>query len=208
MKGNQGFEADAPASYVKLERAARLVGTSIAPERGTADAVPGLQLLENFDQHWAEVAGRRIDCNYGVSEIPVEALARYDDVTDQIVIIVSPATYHGLRNELPRARFCLCHEIGHVALHTEQLVRMASIPHRTAALMRGEWSKHPPFRDTEWQANSFAAAILMPARGLEEMRADGSLTVASVQLRYRVSAEAARIRINTFSKRRGELLAA
>ena len=74
-----------------------------------------------------------------------------------------------------------------------------------AALHRGEQA-HRPFRDTEWQANAFASALLMPAQGLIALeREHGALTVVEIADRFGVSHEAAGYRLDLFAKRRGEL---
>jgi Zn-dependent peptidase ImmA (M78 family) len=54
-----------------------------------------------------------------------------------------------------------------------------------AAFHRGH-TDHKPFLDTEWQANAFASALLMPARGLaalEEQHGRISLPMISDTLK-------------------------
>jgi Zn-dependent peptidase ImmA (M78 family) len=58
--------------------------------------------------------------------------------------------------------------------------------------------KHRPFEDSEWQANRFASAFLMPAPGLERMRAEGRLDDDEVVRAYHTSYEAAQYRISEF----------
>lgn len=48
-----------------------------------------------------------------------------------------------------RDRFTLCHEVGHYFLHQPECIGLA----------RG---KIPKFRQTEWQANTFAALLMAP----------------------------------------------
>ena len=108
---------------------------------------------------------------------------------------------------MPRALFCLCHELGHVCVHTQKLVELSRIPHDVAALHRGEVPSHAIFEDTEWQANAFAAAFLMPGAGLAELEARGiMLTAQEVVRRYNVSFDAARIRLDIYRARRSELI--
>jgi len=202
-----GFKADRGASFASIERAAYRTRKIVAPGSITA-AVPGMALLENLDQHWANADGRRINLNYGVSDIRVEALTRYDAVLDQMIIVVSERTYRDLAKNVPRARFALCHEIGHAVLHFDQAVRLAGIPHQTAALMRGSAPKHPPYLDTEWQANAFASSLLMPAKGLAELEQRGGLSISMVQFAFGVSYSAAGYRLVAYNKRRAELLSA
>lgn len=51
-----------------------------------------------------------------------------------------------------RARFTIMHEVGHFLLHS---------PDRIALCRLKPGEKLPPFEDPEWQANTFAAEILM-----------------------------------------------
>ena len=60
--------------------------------------------------------------------------------------------------------------------------------------------------DTEWQANGFAAAMLMPATGLDQMERAGELDVRMVAKTYLVSLQAAELRLKVFADRRRELL--
>ncbi len=52
-----------------------------------------------------------------------------------------------------RARFTAAHELGHLVMHTNIVLMRAP-----------EGQKTPAYCDSEWQANLFAAAILMPDR--------------------------------------------
>jgi transcriptional regulator with XRE-family HTH domain len=51
-----------------------------------------------------------------------------------------------------RARFTVCHELGHFLLHRE--IMMA----------RNREERHPVYRDAEWQADFFAGSLLLSAR--------------------------------------------
>jgi Zn-dependent peptidase ImmA (M78 family) len=79
---------------------------------------------------------------------------------------------------------------------------MAKLPHREAALMRSSGG-HPRYLDSEWQANAFAAAMLMPAEGLASLQgSDHKLDELLLMRRFNVSAQAAQIRINVFNSGR------
>ena len=62
---------------------------------------------------------------------------------------------------------------------------------------------HEVFRDTEWQANAFASALLMPARGLLalEQKYDGLSPVIASE-NFRVSAQAASYRLDMYNARK------
>jgi hypothetical protein len=65
----------------------------------------------------------------------------------------------------PRRRFTIAHELGHWSLH-----RDAAQPAycRPTSIDPDESPTHPPLPPAEEQANAFAAAVLMPARLVQE----------------------------------------
>lgn len=74
------------------------------------------------------------------------------------VITLAASTYTGLKNADDRARSTVAHEIGHLLMHTQQPVYHYR-------------SKAKDYHvDPEWQANYFAAALLMPADAFRKMR--------------------------------------
>jgi Zn-dependent peptidase ImmA (M78 family) len=91
-------------------------------------------------------------------------------------------------------------------LHPTELVdrRLAQVDSR--ALHRGTFGDHKAFMDTEWQANGFAASMLMPATGLARMERSGGLDAPAVADHYLVSLQAAELRLKVFRHRKGELL--
>lgn len=92
----------------------------------------------------------------------------------QPVITIAASTYANLKKSDPRARMTVAHEIGHLLMHTQQPIfhyRSKSRDHRV---------------DPEWQANYFAAALLMPATAFRKMR-----TVKQARSAFGVSKAAA-----------------
>lgn len=209
MASGTGIEVDVPRSYRTLEASAARVRSVLVPHLGNLDKIPSIALFENLDNWLVEVDGRRIRLTYEVQDLlpGVEAQARYIKERDRMSIVLSEDTYRGLAREVPHDRFSLAHEIGHAVLHSTELVRMAELPHGVPALLRGEQSNHDSCRDSEWQANAFAAALLMPAIGIAELERRGytSLSLA-VQGTFGVSPKAANIRIKVFQDRRNQLL--
>lgn len=67
-------------------------------------------------------------------------------------IILRRDVYHDAWNNDGRARFTACHELAHY------------IVHRQVQFARAREDDHPIYRDSEWQADVFAGALLMPAR--------------------------------------------
>lgn len=97
------------------------------------------------------------------------------------IIRIRNEVYEGAINGNRRDRFTICHEIGHAVLHTPDRVEFA----------RGDV---PPYRDSEWQANRFAAALLAPRNMAMGM------TSQQIADTFGMSLEAATIRYNTLHK--------
>lgn len=86
--------------------------------------------------------------------------------------------YEGAINGNPRDRFTLCHEFGHWLLHQPECVSFA----------RGNI---PKYCDPEWQANTFAAELMVPYYLVEGMSVEEiveqcgvSYTCAEIQKKY------------------------
>jgi len=110
-------------------------------------------------------------------------------VPERAEISLSLETYFAACNDVPRARFTVIHELGHLVLA------------HSRSFHRDNGRSIPAFEDSEWQANQFAAEFLMP---LQQMRAKRLITADALMLEYHVSEPAARRRI-TQLKERGEL---
>ena len=92
-------------------------------------------------------------------------------------ISLSASTYAGLQNADPRPRMTVAHELGHLLMHTRQPVYHYSSRIR---------DRHV---DPEWQADYFAAALLMPADAFRKMK-----TVKQAKKAFGVSRSAALMR--------------
>lgn len=86
--------------------------------------------------------------------------------------------YDGAVKGNPRDRFTLCHELGHYLLHQPSNVSFA----------RGEI---PKYCDPEWQANVFAAELMVPYYLVGNMEPEEivekcgvSYSCASIQMKY------------------------
>jgi len=216
-----GYPADRGRGYQALERAALSVRGTVAKNLPLDQALPGIALFERLDLYRVTAEGKPLPLVSAVADLPrrVEALAMYDDQREELVVALAKATYEDLRDErflqtgilvdthLARARFTVAHEIGHAVLHANELVRLGRVPHRVHAMQRGSAAEHPTYLDTEWQADVFASAMLMPARGLAALEQEvGELTADAIQRRFRVSYAAASTRAAIFLARRKELL--
>lgn len=208
-RGRSGVRADRAYSYSKLEVFAAHVRQhlGVSPDR----AVDPLELFEDLHK----ISLQRANCHplplgYGV--VPLEdseGYARYDRARDVVEIIASERTYEWLVRKHPRGAYFVAHELGHCILHTDQLVRLAMMPtNQQAAFHRGRQS-HEAYYDTEWQANAFASALLMPARGIAAVEnVNRKLSVSLLVNRFGVSREAAGYRLELYQRRKTDLLRA
>jgi len=198
----------AALGHVDIERAA-------ATARRTLDIdpllpLPGLQLFERLDRYHLRVGAQTLQLTYGVEqELPEGALAcaRYEEADNAIALVLSAETYNHLeRGDGRRARFSVAHEIGHAVLHGRRLVELAHIDHAQRAMLRTDASDTPIYRDSEWQANAFAAALLVPGPGLEWFERRGKLNAQALQATYQVSYACAKRRVRTFNKHRQDVI--
>lgn len=105
-------------------------------------------------------------------------------------LILSAATF----DQLPtggRALFTAAHEVGHVLLHADQVRErfangLDTVLHRKANLKA--------YEDPEWQANTFAAALLMPLPAVQKLMRLGE-SIGDVANIFKVSHSAAQIRV-------------
>ncbi|MDQ2077484.1 ImmA/IrrE family metallo-endopeptidase [Marinimicrobium sp. ABcell2] len=98
---------------------------------------------------------------------------------DKNLIQVQESVYEGACRGQGRDRFTLAHELGHLRLH-----RGVTAYARAAAS-----SNHKPYEDSEWQADAFAAELLMPYK--EVLQCSSAMAVAYL---YGVSSKAAEVR--------------
>ncbi len=161
-----GVRADNKYSYRKLESIAAYARQEL---KFTPDqAIDSLRLFEDLQEiSITKSDGKVIPLRGGVIAVEdSEGYTRYDRKNQVIEILASESIYYRLENRHPRAGYFVVHELGHCLLHTDQLMRLAQMPtDQQAAFHRGRGG-HRPFEDTEWQANAFASALLMPARGI------------------------------------------
>ncbi len=128
--------------------------------------------------------------DYDVSELPVGIEAAMDP--QEKLVILSAQAYEDLIDGVPRARFTVAHEIGHVVLHSQYLRYRILDGEDVLKLNRGYIAA---FRDPECQANAFAAAFLMPTHHVDRMVREG-VGVSALVRTFGVSWESAEYRIN------------
>lgn len=194
----RGFETLRAHSYASIECRAAKWRTILAPGIAVHDAFPAADVF---------VAARRVpvdvgDDGYSLRTLVVEWLPRdQEGITwleperKLVKVGISESTAVGLVGGAPRAIFCFAHELGHGILHRQDMLARAD----AADYLddgRGTFG-HPFSRDSEWQANAFAAALLMPAKGIPE-----GADAAAVADMFGVSMEAAEIRLRRLARRK------
>ena len=101
--------------------------------------------------------------------------------SNQRCIVMRDSDYIGcLEGTNPRALFTLAHELGHLVLSHERTFN------------REEIVGHKYYEDSEWQADTFAAELLMPLSVIEQ---ENLRTPWELKKRFGVSYEAAEIRL-------------
>lgn len=95
------------------------------------------------------------------------------------LILLREDVYEGACDGVPRDRFTMCHELGHLMMHREM------------ALSRIDPQKPPIiYCNSEWQADTFASHLMMP----QALLANYS-SVAETVKAFGVSAQAAQVRL-------------
>lgn len=89
--------------------------------------------------------------------------------TRQKMVTLSPQTYEKAIQGQGFARFTVAHEIGHAVLH--QRLLMTKLFHSSSHGDQLSNTEHfETYCHPEWQANEFAAAVLMPQSGMSLLR--------------------------------------
>jgi hypothetical protein len=110
-------------------------------------------------------------------------------------VLLSEDTYRNAARGYGRARFTVAHECFHGLEHRAQIKRSLI---DTGELVLHRRQDLPAYKDPEWQANTFAAAILMPATMVRVLAEGVSLSYlpTAIMNAFEVSREAAQIRAN------------
>lgn len=129
----------------------------------------------------------KLGINYDVREVSlmqdIEAAVNPDKGEliireDVYLALTDPTNYgHG------RARFTIAHEIGHLILH-EGVTLNRQIKMKT----------HKVYEDSEWQADTFSAELLMPSHMCK------GLSLQEIQDKFIVSYTAAKNKFNAVNK--------
>lgn len=106
-------------------------------------------------------------------------------IPDENVIRLREDVYDGLSRGVGRDRFTAAHELGHYIMHRKVPI----------VFHRQEHGRLVAFRDSEWQANTFAGDLLMPRSLMLQC-----LSIDEVVKRFGVSSQAAMVQNKKLSK--------
>lgn len=97
---------------------------------------------------------------YTLEIVPISSMSeRYaETIPEKKIVRIREDVYNGVYEEKPRDLFTVCHEIGHILLHSNDIISFAR-----------ENENVKKYEDPEWQANIFAAEFLAPARMCKNM---------------------------------------
>jgi hypothetical protein len=198
MRGVRVAEAQ---SYASIEKIAAKTRETLVPDLDVDVPIPGMRLFESLGKFRINAHKRERKIMYAVEGelgFGVEALTRYEAANDTFFVVLGNDTYDALEtNRGGRPDFTLHHEIGHLVLHPEELIKHAAMPHHRAMLRAADY---PKYHDSEWQADAFAGAFAMPADGLARLERRGKLTTGAVRATFKVSGSAAETRIRIYEQ--------
>lgn len=99
-------------------------------------------------------------------------------------------TLNPVQNDyIPRKRFTLAHEIGHYCLHMKE-VNKFSDSLKSMSRTKSYWDT------TEWEANNFAAKLLMPKVFVEREYSECKKNIEEMATRFNVSLVAIKYRLD------------
>src|SRR5690554_179481 len=100
-------------------------------------------------------------------------------------IYIKESVYKDLKDPSSRSHFTIAHEIGHFFLH-----------YINGPLLSRKNKPIKAYESPEWQANQFAAELLMPYDAVKTM------SIEEIYSTYKVSYKAAEVRFNKVNKKR------
>jgi hypothetical protein len=198
-----GIRADRALSYHSIEGVTRALREMIGLE-----PLDRFDALKFFDQVISDIT---IECQAGsiglreaVDEIEHEGQTKWVPESGVLEVALSEPTYAQLRDGHVRARSTVAHEAGHVCLHADQLIRLGGMSLVSQVAFHREKTPHEAYQDTEWQANAFGSALLMPAEGIDRIFARlGGKSARAIAQHFSVSTESAIYRIGTYERSLG-----
>jgi hypothetical protein len=198
-----GIRADRKESYQSIEQKAtalrELLGLS------TLDRFDARQFFDHVvPEMTVECATGNITLCEAIEDCQQEGLTRWSPDMGALELVLSEQTYELLQAGHVRARSTVAHESGHACLHTDQIIRLGGMSLISQVAFHRERNPHQACEDTEWQANAFGSALLMPAQGVARIftRLNRQSASALVET-FGVSLESATYRIGTYERALG-----
>ena len=198
-----GIRADRKESYRSIEQRAAELRKKL--ELGPLDRFDARKF---FDQI---VPDMTVQCRSG--DVPLreatedcsqEGLTRWDADSRVLEFVLSGLTYKLLQQDHVRARSTVAHECGHACLHTDQIIRLGGMSLISQVAFHRDRNPHEACQDTEWQANAFGSALLMPAEGIMRLfERLGRQSASAIVEAFGVSLESASYRIGTYERSLG-----
>lgn len=203
----KGFPAERGRSGEVLSVAAERLRQLFFPGIRCDEAFDAAEALESLRGRTQRFKGTVVALNWEVRALPdqLEGVSYFNARREMFVVALGERTYCDVHDGMPRARFTVCHELGHIYLHSSELVTMRALPPADRFMAR-ETANHPIYLDTEWQANSFSGRVLVPDAGLSWLLARGRFNAHEVANRFGVSSQVALARIDQFNREKGAAL--
>jgi len=157
---------------------------------------------EQIESSVQRVLGRLgVDCYRGINPVEVANLmglgvynAEFEDPTVAGALIQEGEDFRILvkaSDNIERKRFTVAHELGHFVLH-RNLINSEFVDNQET-LLRSEQGEGAEFERIEYQANFFAASLLMPKVEVKKLLSDG-MSIEDTASLFGVSPAAMRIR--------------
>jgi hypothetical protein len=209
----RGILADQPYSHPGLETKALGFRRSLGYR--VLDRIKGIDLYDKIQEYRVSVGGKlhRVFCCIETLTDGREAEARFNRDSDAYEIALTVETYGRLEAGHPRGTMSVLHEGAHIVAHAVLLQKLTQLPIDSKAALYSGGKSHSHHSDTEWQADTLASAIAMPAHGIRqlerELQEQGNTLLrmeSVIQKHFGVSPEAAAFRWDVFSQKRGLLL--
>jgi len=198
-----GICADRKHGYRSIEQIAGELRKMLA--LGPLDRFDALAFFEQI------VPDMTVECGSGkialceaVADCQEEGRTRWDADSKVLEFALSGRTYALLQEDHVRARSTVAHEAGHACLHTDQIIRLGGMSLVSQVAFHRERNPHEACQDTEWQANAFGSALLIPAEGIERLFSRlGRHSEPQIAETFGVSMELAHYRIATHERALG-----
>ena len=198
-----GIEAERGYSYATIEEIAYSVRKGLGLDPEVKHSICSSS-LSSISMIYPCLTGDSVSSlATALAELRSEALTRWDPDSKHMELLLSAElSYERLCEAHPRSKYTVGHELGHALLHTGPLIKLAELSVQSQAAMHRGKCLHRPYMDTEWQANAFASAFLIPARGIKAISAEigKEPSARTIATQYGVSVEAASYRLETLRK--------